>query len=127
MQRMVHGETQYSRPSRFLKEIPEEMVEIGNERKRNQVTREEREAAKQNIHAQARQAFKQKIFMPKNLEKQKKGELGYSEGDTVKHIKYGVGIVEKIEDGGRDYAVTVNFEKAGIKKLYAAFAKLKKL
>ncbi len=127
MQRMVHGETQYSRSSRFLKEIPEELMEIGAERKRNQVTKEEKEAARQKAYAQARQAFKQKIFMPKNLEKQEKGELGYSEGDTVKHIKYGVGTVEKIEDGGRDYAVTVNFEKAGVKKLYAAFAKLKKL
>ena len=69
----------------------------------------------------------QKVFVPKNLEKQEKSKLGYQEGDTVKHIKYGVGMVEKIEDGGRDYAVTVNFEKAGVKKMYAAFAKLKKL
>ena len=47
-------------------------------------------------------------------------------GDTVKHIKFGVGIVEKIVEGGKDYEVTVNFEKAGVKKMFAAFAKLKK-
>ena len=126
-QRMVHGETQYSRPSRFLKEIPEELMEIGGERKRVQMTREERETVKQAAYLKARKAFEQKVFVPKNLEKQEKSKLGYQEGDTVKHIKYGVGMVEKIEDGGRDYAVTVNFEKAGVKKMYAAFAKLKKL
>ncbi|MCI7814745.1 MAG: DNA helicase PcrA [Lachnospiraceae bacterium] len=126
-QRMVHGETQYSRASRFLKEMPAELIEASNDRKRTQVSREQKEAARKNAYAQARQAFKQKVFMPKDLEKQEKGELGYSEGDTVKHIKYGVGIVEKIEDGGRDYAVTVNFEKSGVKKMYAAFAKLKKM
>ena len=45
----------------------------------------------------------------------------------IRHIKFDVGIVEKIEDGGRDYEVTVNFEKCGVKKMFAAFAKLKKL
>ena len=52
---------------------------------------------------------------------------GHAVGDTVRHIKFDVGIVEKIEDGGRDYEVTVNFEKCGVKKMFAAFAKLKKL
>ena len=55
------------------------------------------------------------------------GSLDYAVGDTVRHIKFDVGIVEKIEDGGRDYEVTVNFEKCGVKKMFAAFAKLKKL
>lgn len=131
-QRMVHGETQYSRPSRFLKEMPEELVEAGGEKKRMQMTKEERQTVKQTAYLKAREAFQQeafqqKVFIPKNLEKQERSKLGYQEGDTVKHIKYGVGMVEKIEDGGRDYAVTVNFENAGVKKMYAAFAKLKKL
>ena len=45
----------------------------------------------------------------------------------MQHIKFGVGIVEKIADGGRDYEVTVNFDKAGVKKMFASFAKLKKV
>ena len=48
-------------------------------------------------------------------------------GDTVKHIKFGVGIVESITDGGRDFEVTVNFDKCGVKKMFAGFAKLKKI
>ena len=53
--------------------------------------------------------------------------LAYREGDRVKHIKYGVGTVKKIEAGTRDYQVTVDFDGAGQKVMYAAFAKLRKL
>ena len=44
----------------------------------------------------------------------------------MKHMKFGVGVVTAITEGGRDYEVTVNFDKAGIKKMFASFAKLKK-
>ncbi len=59
--------------------------------------------------------------MPQNTQK-----LTYAEGDRVSHIKYGVGTVKKIEQGPRDYKVTVIFDDAGQKIMYAAFAKLKK-
>ena len=53
--------------------------------------------------------------------------LGYEEGDSVKHIKFGIGTVLSITDAGRDYEVTVQFESYGVKKLFAQFAKLKKV
>ena len=43
----------------------------------------------------------------------------------VSHIKFGTGTVLKIVDNGKDYEVTVDFEKAGVKKMFASFAKLK--
>ena len=43
----------------------------------------------------------------------KAAALDYEVGDTVRHIKFGVGIVKDIVDGGRDYEVTVNFDQAG--------------
>ena len=55
------------------------------------------------------------------------GGLEYGAGDRVKHIKYGEGTVLKIEKEPRDYKVTVNFDSAGNKIMYAAFAKLKKV
>ncbi len=55
------------------------------------------------------------------------GSLEYGVGDLVRHMKYGTGTVKNIEPGPRDYQVTVEFEKAGQKVMYAAFAKLKKL
>ena len=55
------------------------------------------------------------------------GSLGYKVGDRVRHIKYGDGKVLAIEAGPKDYKVTVDFDGAGNKIMYAAFAKLKKL
>ncbi len=51
----------------------------------------------------------------------------YQEGDRVSHIKYGNGTVTSLEEGPRDYKVTVEFDDCGQKIMYAAFAKLKKL
>ena len=48
-------------------------------------------------------------------------------GDRVSHIKFGAGKVMAIVEGGRDYEVTVDFDKAGTKKMFASFAKLKKI
>lgn len=54
------------------------------------------------------------------------GGLGYQVGDTVSHVKFGTGQVISIENGTRDYMVTVRFEEFGTKKMLAGFAKLKK-
>ena len=48
-------------------------------------------------------------------------------GDRVSHMKFGEGTVKAIVPGGRDFEVTVDFDAAGTKKMFAAFAKLKKV
>ena len=58
---------------------------------------------------------------------EKAGALDYAEGDRVRHIKFGEGTVTAIRDGGKDFEVTVQFDSAGVKKMFASFAKLKKL
>ena len=63
----------------------------------------------------------------KGNEISKSGALDYGAGDRVKHIKFGVGTVVSVTDSGRDYEVLVNFDTAGPKKMFASFAKLKKL
>ena len=55
------------------------------------------------------------------------GALSYQVGDRVRHIKFGDGEVMAIVSGGRDYEVTVDFDKVGTKKMFASFAKLKKI
>ena len=67
----------------------------------------------------------QKPAFGKAFTVQKSGALDYKEGDRVRHIKFGEGNVVEIKDGGKDYEVTVCFDKAGIKKMFASFAKLK--
>ena len=54
-------------------------------------------------------------------------ELSYGVGDRVQHIKYGQGEVLQIEREPRDYKVTVAFDEAGQKIMYASFAKLKRV
>ncbi|MDE6419623.1 MAG: UvrD-helicase domain-containing protein [Lachnospiraceae bacterium] len=55
------------------------------------------------------------------------GGVDYGVGDRVRHMKYGDGTVLKLEKEPKDYKVTVSFDGAGTKIMYAGFAKLKKL
>ena len=122
-QRMIRGETQYNKPSRFIREIPKELVDLGKNFKERKV----KEIPLPKGYQQMKKAIKEPAFMQKKFEVKKASSLSYDVGDTVKHIKFGTGVVKSIIDGGRDYEVTVDFEKAGIKKMFASFAKLKKL
>lgn len=58
---------------------------------------------------------------------EKASGLAYKTGDRVRHIKFGDGTVAEIKDGGKDYEVTVVFDRAGVKKMFASFAKLQKI
>ena len=125
-QRMLRGEVQYNKVSRFVREIPRELVDLGQEAQEKKKKIEEMIQADRNL-AKMKMAFETKTFKPREFKVTKAAELDYEVGDTVRHIKFGVGIVKDIVDGGRDYEVTVDFDKVGIKKMFAGFAKLKKI
>ena len=57
----------------------------------------------------------------------RESSLDYEVGDRVRHVKFGEGMVTDILDGERDYEVTVDFDKVGTKRMFASFAKLKKV
>ncbi len=85
---------------------------------------------RQNLSAQQLSADEEKLhtgISAAEFKVTKADSLDYGVGDTVRHIKFGVGIVKDIVEGGRDYEVTVDFDKVGVKKMFAAFAKLKKI
>lgn len=65
----------------------------------------------------------------KSFTVEKPKSLDYSEGDRVHHMRFGDGTVKSIADGGKDFEVTVDFDNAaiGTRKMFASFAKLKKL
>ena len=125
-QRMLRGEVQYNKVSRFVREIPRELVDLGQETQEKKKKIEEMIQADRNL-AKMKMAFETKTFKPREFKVTKAAALDYEVGDTVRHIKFGVGIVKDIVDGGRDYEVTVDFDKVGIKKMFAGFAKLKKI
>jgi DNA helicase-2/ATP-dependent DNA helicase PcrA len=58
---------------------------------------------------------------------EKLSALDYGQGDSVRHVKFGVGVVKEVKKGARDFEVTVDFENYGIKRMFASFAKLKKV
>lgn len=123
--RMIHGETQYNKMSRFLKEIPMDLLSTGK------LIEDEDDRPKENSYFQAKQTFKAKAYAPVKPIQQfaVKGAdgPGYDVGDRVRHVKFGDGLVTGITAGGRDYEVTVQFDSVGVKKMFAAFAKLQKI
>ena len=150
--RMVHGETQYNPMSRFVKEIPRELLDTGNKK----FTQETEMPAQQNTYARAREAFRAQAFgeafgrmaPAKNQGTSKtvtgsqalaslqkgsqlaaggNGPLDYEVGDRVRHVKFGEGTVTDIKEGGRDHEVTIEFDSVGTRKMFAKFAKLVKV
>ena len=125
-QRMIRGETQYNKVSRFVREIPRELVDLGP------TIQEKKPKAEDLIptptkYSKMKEILQSRNYKPREFKVTKSGSLDYEVGDTVRHIKFGVGIVKEIVEGGRDYEVTVEFDKVGVKKMFASFAKLKKI
>ena len=130
--RVVRGELQFNAVSRFIAEMPSLMLDNKLPGRRNQ---EENSSGYGSAKGTGRPKTKVDIkpfilqadTMTKGKDLVKSDGLEYNVGDRVSHIKFGVGEVISIVDGGRDFEVAVNFEKYGIKKMFAAFAKLKKV
>lgn len=149
--RMARGETQYNPVSRFIKEIPRYLLKMENSGSANTL----RSSA--SINNGTLRGNNAGMPLPKqiaatrpelNFDKPKRTQipsvpyntapsrnfgnkqlssLDYAEGDRVRHMKFGVGTVTQIVNGGRDFEVTVSFDTVGVKKMLASFANLKKL
>lgn len=119
--RMIQGRTQFNKVSRFVDEIPEELLDVSQNvhLKENKM---EKDIFSTNRKKRFRKPYQVKSFAPPKIDK-----LSYGVGDQVSHIKFGKGIVTDVVSGGRDFEVTVDFEKCGVKKMFASFAKLKKV
>lgn len=138
-ERMLWGEIQYNAVSRFVREMPEKLLD--NTVPKPRVTAETpiRDTRPRAVYRPRQTAAEHKPFIARGIEDlnrlsgiTKGSELlsaapDYEEGDRVRHVKYGEGTVLKIQTEPRDYKVTVNFDAAGQKIMYASFAKLKKI
>ena len=119
--RMMQGRTQFNKVSRFIDEIPEQLLQLDTG-----VNFKEKRPDKALFSSNRSNRFR-KPYQAKSFTSTKMDTLPYDVGDMVKHIKFGKGKVLEIVSGGRDYEVTVDFEKTGVKKMFASFAKLKKV
>ena len=120
--RMLRGQTQYNRRSRFIDEIPGQYLDTEQRVSEQRVVKNTERPAKYQYGAKEGKPYNLSDFKVKPV-----GELDYQVGDRVKHIKFGVGTVQEITKGGRDFEVAVEFDRVGRKKMFASFAKLKKV
>lgn len=148
--RMVRGETKRNPISRFISEIPPELLDTGR-------SSAGRAGGAGNTYlggsgfgnadgigggafagtgrggsfGKAYGAAGKKPFTAltkgSQLTAQKSDKLSYGVGDRVRHVKFGEGTVLDIKEGGRDFEVTVEFDTAGVRKMFAMFAKLVKI
>ena len=105
--RRLHGTDTFNPPSRFLREIPKELID------------EIRPRAQTNI------PYNRKGFNETKMEFEE--EIGIALGQKVKHKKFGEGIVLNYEGSGDSARVQVNFDEFGTKWLVMAYANLEKL
>ena len=126
--RMVRGEVQYNRMSRFVGEIPEKLLETGRNTYSGEAPR--RPAATGGYPSgkvySGKTSFSD-LRKGSRLTAEKTDKLSYDTGDRVRHVKFGEGTVLDIRDGGRDFEVTVEFDTSGVRKMFAMFAKLVKI
>lgn len=126
--RMIRGETQYNKVSRFVKEIPRELLAGTIQKEKMPDIPKPSMMAKNAFSAKPMALRRTGVPEARNFgNSAMKKQLDYAVGDTVSHLKFGTGVVKQIIDGGRDYEVTVDFSGVGVKKMFASFAKLKKL
>ena len=122
--RMNQGMTNYNAPSRFLKEIPENLVDTPIAMSNKSINRTEKPKYtfnKLDSNIMKENPYISKIPTPKNV------KLDFKEGDKVKAPKYGVGVVKAIKPGGADFEIEIDFGEKGIKKFIAGLSKLKKV
>ena len=147
--RMVRGEYEPHPVSRFVREISRDSID----QPRAAAPKPALSALKGGLGLDMRNAINKSAYAPKPQNDQKETSgygsstyspysnpyrkktpspaaessvLSYGVGDKVRHKKFGLGTVTNIRDGGRDYEVTVDFPAWGVKKMFAAFAKLEK-
>lgn len=121
--RMIRGENQFNAVSRFMKEIPADYLERGCEVRKEKTL----ELPKNDSYRERKRNFMEKPKAVQQFTVTKADSLEYGVGDRVRHMKFGEGVVADITEGGRDYEVAVDFDNFGRKKMFASFAKLKKV
>ncbi|GKX27804.1 DNA helicase [Vallitalea longa] len=123
--RMIRGMTQYNQVSRFIREINNDLFDLEYTESVQDIPNE-----KTSFRKSAHSFLKTNPYVVKknvnNIPSPSNFSLNYVKGDLVKHVKFGIGEVLDITPGGADFEVTVNFPSAGVKKLMARLANLKK-
>jgi DNA helicase-2/ATP-dependent DNA helicase PcrA len=122
--RMIRGQTQYNKVSRFVKEIDKALLSEMLPKEKLPIYQEAPTFGLANKSFRTPVSYHQPIDFGSKADAS--STLSYGVGDRVSHVKFGAGTVANIVAGGKDYEVTVDFDRVGTKKLFSVFAKLTK-
>lgn len=144
--RTIFGSTSYNAVSRFIKEIPDNLLDgvVNNDQEEKfndmsynweygktsagKVTTYKFDEAKNEIKQKSTYQFRTaESFLSSLSQKQANSGVDitkYKEGMRIYHKKFGEGIIQKIEAEGDDYKLDIQFDKSGHKRLMAKFANL---
>ncbi|MFP5074008.1 UvrD-helicase domain-containing protein [Neisseria sp. WLZKY-1] len=107
-QRMLHGQTQFGVVSRFVEEIPPQVLHFLSPKK----------------SAAFADAPPLRRSSPAENYQPAQSYAGFRIGQNVRHAKFGTGVIIDAADKGNSARLTINFGKQGVKELDTAFAKL---
>ena len=150
--RTLYGSTTYTMPSRFISEIPEELFDddalenISLRKKKSKKYLDDEYEKAEGILSSNREIFGKSQSSSKlkfglsvdnflknlngitaksnNITENSNKDVNYEVGMTVKHKKFGVGVIKKIEAEGDDYKLDIVFESSGFKRLMANYTPL---
>ena len=126
--RTLHGAPMYNAPSRFLDEIPEELVDVrGSSRTRSARSGYRRDTARATSTFAGRDRIVEAAQVPRTPVEADPDPARMVVGDDVNHAKFGLGVVTDVKGEGGEAEITVNFTTAGSRVLLASFARLEKV
>lgn len=116
-ERLLHGRTHFGIVSRFVKEIPPEVLHpLSGSLNSNTVLRQQLAERPNPMHSRSPGAVEERRDLG-----------GFALGENVRHPKFGTGVIIDGVSKGESARLSINFGKHGIKELDTAFAKLEKV
>ena len=119
--RTLYGNTRYNMVSRFIKEIPEELIQVEEKENSFSVSK-----GSHNINNDKNSIMEQKKYFSGYIEQKPKSNLENNtcvkSGMKVVHKKWGEGTIVQVKGEGDSTEITVVFDNQGLKKLMLAFA-----
>ncbi len=116
--RMLHGQTRYNVPSRFLDEVPAELLKWLSAKPRNLLAMEPHAPLSGEYSDRNLSSFAASIGSATRI------DSGFRIGQQVSHAKFGHGVIINAYGSGKNVQVEVNFVDHGIKRLALEYAKL---
>ncbi|MDR2817335.1 MAG: UvrD-helicase domain-containing protein [Oscillospiraceae bacterium] len=107
------GKTSFNKPSRFLKEVPEDLCEIHLDEKPTNLVRQKKQVRRSGYVGYIKSEMSSRHNGPK-----------FAGGEVVRHPKFGLGRVKKVNSSGNDQLLEIEFEGVGIKRLMANYTNL---